>query len=58
LKYLLGMDNYFTQPVVIGMTRRMNVGLIGTARWQRNCPLPPNRNTKKLPTGDIFMQEA
>jgi hypothetical protein len=37
LKYLLlGMDNYFTQPVVIAsMTRRLNIGLVGTARRQR-----------------------
>jgi hypothetical protein len=40
LKYLLGggsMDNYFTPQlvVVVAMTRRLNVGLVGTARRQR-----------------------
>jgi hypothetical protein len=38
LKYLLGMDNYFTQPVVVAMTRKLNVGLVGTARRQRGWP--------------------
>jgi hypothetical protein len=38
LKYLLGMDNFFTQPVVFGMTRRLNVGLVGTTRRQRGLP--------------------
>ena len=32
------MDNYFTQPVVVAMTRRLNVGLVGTARRQRGWP--------------------
>jgi hypothetical protein len=35
LKYLLGMDHYFTQPVVVAMTRRLNFGLVGTARRHR-----------------------
>jgi hypothetical protein len=38
LKYLLGMDNYFTQPVVVATTRRLNDGLVGTARRQRGWP--------------------
>jgi hypothetical protein len=38
LKYLLGMDNYFTQLVVVSMTRGLNVGLVGTARRQRGWP--------------------
>jgi hypothetical protein len=33
------MDNSFTQPVVVAMTRRLNVGLVGTApRRQRGWP--------------------
>jgi hypothetical protein len=36
LKYLLAMDNYFTQPSVVEMTRAEGVGLVGTARRQRS----------------------
>jgi hypothetical protein len=38
LKYLLGLDNYFTQPVVVAMTRGLNFGLVGTARRRRSWP--------------------
>jgi hypothetical protein len=38
LQYLLAMDNFFTQPSVVEMTRREGVGLVGTARRQRNWP--------------------
>jgi hypothetical protein len=38
LQYLLAMDNYFTKPSVVEMTRREVVGLVGTARRQRNWP--------------------
>jgi hypothetical protein len=38
LEYLLAMDNYFTQPAVIEMTRRYGIGVCGTARRQRYWP--------------------
>jgi hypothetical protein len=39
LKHLLGMDNYFTQLVVVAMTSRLNVGLVTrTSRRQRGWP--------------------
>lgn len=38
VKYHLAMDNYFTQPAVIEMCRSKYVGVIGTARRQRNWP--------------------
>jgi hypothetical protein len=38
LKYLLAMDNYFTQPAVIEMTRQYGIGVCGTTRRQRYWP--------------------
>lgn len=38
LKYMLAMDNYFTGPNVMEMTRAYNVGVFGTARRQRSWP--------------------
>jgi hypothetical protein len=38
LQYLLAMDNFFTQPSVVEMTRREGVRLVGTGRRQRSCP--------------------
>lgn len=38
LKYVLAMDNYFTGPTVIEMTRNYNIGVFGTARRQRGWP--------------------
>jgi hypothetical protein len=32
------MDNYFTQPVVVAMTRQLNIGFVETARRQRGWP--------------------
>jgi hypothetical protein len=38
LKYVLTMDNFFNQPVVIKAVRERNVGSIGTFRRQRSWP--------------------
>jgi hypothetical protein len=38
LQYLLAMDNFFTQPSVVEMTRREGVRLVGTGRRQRSWP--------------------
>ena len=38
LQYILAMDNYFTAPSIIEMTRQYNIGVLGTARRQRAWP--------------------
>ena len=37
-KYCLAMDNYFTLPKIIAILWTMDVGVVGTARFERNWP--------------------
>jgi hypothetical protein len=55
LKYLPGMDNYFTQLVVVAMTRRSNVGLVGTARRQRSWPPQENKQIADWRYNSLYM---
>jgi len=36
--FVIAMDNYFTRPKVIFELRKLNIGIVGTAQYQRGWP--------------------
>ena len=44
--YVVAMDNLFTTPKVLELSRELNVGIVGTARARRGWPPKEFRNVK------------
>ena len=42
--YVVGLDNLFTTPKVMRLSREENVAVVGTARHRRGCPLKEMKN--------------
>ena len=55
-KYFLTMDNYFTMPKVMKKLREKGIGVVGTARFRKNCP--PDKlkevNIEKVNFNDFY----
>ena len=50
LNYVIGMDNYFTWPKVMNELRKMDVGVVGTAKNKRGWPPSPMKNINEKVT--------